>query len=88
VADYHIEFSTHAARQLRKLPREMQKRVAPRIAELASDPRPPGARLLAGDPERWRLRVGVYRIVYAIEDEVLVVLVVRIGPRRDIYRGL
>lgn len=88
MAHYEIELSTHAARQLRKLPHEMQKRVAPTIVALASDPRPQGARLLVGGPERWRIRVGIYRIVYTIEDDRLVILVVRIGPRRDVYRGL
>lgn len=83
---YRIELTRHAERQLRKLPREMQKRVAPAIAGLATDPRPPSVKFLAGGPERWRVRVGVYRIVYTIEDDRLIVLVIKIGHRRDVYR--
>ena len=66
----------------------MQKRVATVIAGLSSDPRPPAVKLLAGVPERWRIRVGVYRVVYTIEDDRLVVLVIKLGHRRDVYRSL
>jgi mRNA interferase RelE/StbE len=66
----------------------MQQRVAAAIELLRDDPRPPGVALLSGPSGAWRVRVGVYRIIYRIEDDRLVVLVVRIGPRRDVYRGL
>lgn len=88
MAEYRVRFAPAADRQLRKLPREMQKRVKSVIDDLAIDPRPPGALRLAGPSGAWRVRVGVYRIVYTIENDHLVVLVVRIGPRRDVYRGL
>lgn len=67
---------------------KMQRRLAPRIEALARDPRPRGAQKLAGEEELYRLRVGDFRVLYAIRDRELVILVVAIGPRRDIYRGL
>ncbi len=85
---YSVRLMPHAFRQLSKLPRDMQKRVAAVIGGLSADPRPPGVKLLAGGPERWRIRVGVYRVVYTIEDDRLVVLVIKLGHRRDVYRGL
>ena len=56
------------------------------IRALAGNPRPPGSVKMQGEDELYRIRVGEYRIVYQIQDEVLVVLVVRIGHRREIYR--
>ena len=85
---YQVDFSNAAYRQFAKLPQEMKARVAAAIQALGEDPRPPGVTRLAGPSGAWRVRVGVYRIVYTIEDDRLVVLVVRIGPRRDVYRGL
>jgi mRNA interferase RelE/StbE len=85
---YKTEFSSAAYRQFAKLPQELKQRVAPAIEALRTDPRPPGVLRMAGRQDLWRIRVGVYRVVYTIEDDRLVVLVVRIGPRRDVYRGL
>ncbi|MEO5333000.1 MAG: type II toxin-antitoxin system RelE/ParE family toxin [Magnetococcus sp. YQC-5] len=53
---------------------------------LAHDPRPPGSKKLAGVADTWRIRVGDYRIIYIIEDDRLVVLIVKIGHRREVYR--
>ena len=86
--EYRVRFAPPADRQLRKLPRDMQKRVASVIDGLALDPRPPGVERLAGNRDLWRIRVGVYRVSYAIEDDRLVVLIVKVGPRRDVYRVL
>ena len=58
-----------------------------RIVALEVNPRPPGARKLRGESELWRVRVGDYRILYSIEEARLVVLVVKIGHRREVYRG-
>ena len=85
---YQIELSPRARRDLRKLPRSDQVRVAARINELADDPRPAGAVKLAGAEDLWRVRVGEYRIVYQIRDVLLQVLVVLVGHRGDIYRRL
>lgn len=84
---YFIEFSSAAARHFRGLPKAVKVRLSAHIDALAEQPRPPHAKMLFGREQLWRIRVGTYRIVYAIEDDVLVVLVVRVGHRRDVYRG-
>lgn len=81
---YRIELRPSAARNLRKLDPQVRGRVHGAIALLAHDPRPPGARALRGRPG-FRIRVGDYRIVYTVQDDVLVVVVVRLGHRRDVY---
>ncbi|MBB1509843.1 MULTISPECIES: type II toxin-antitoxin system RelE/ParE family toxin [unclassified Tessaracoccus] len=82
---YRIEVAPAAVRQLRKLDRGAQRRVQAAIELLASGPRPSGAKKLVGGDGEWRVRTGDYRIVYEIHDNVLLVLVVAIGHRRDIY---
>ena len=84
---YDVRFKPSAAKELAKLPRAGQRRIAPAIEGLAANPRPAGAEKLAGQ-DAWRIRVGDYRIVYAIEDRVLLVLVLHIGNRREVYRQL
>jgi mRNA interferase RelE/StbE len=64
----------------------MQARLVEAADALASNPRPHGVKKLQGDENLWRIRVGAYRIVYEIHDDRLVVLVIRIGDRKDIYR--
>lgn len=83
---YTVEFSPGAARDFRKLAREIRLRLRPRIDALADQPRPAGAKKLSASHELWRIRGGDYRIVYEIRDRILVVLVVRIGHRREVYR--
>jgi mRNA interferase RelE/StbE len=82
---YRIEVAPAAVRQLRKLDRVAQRRVQAAIELLASQPRPSGAKKLVGGDDEWRVRTGDYRIVYEIHDHVLLVLVVAVGHRRDIY---
>jgi mRNA interferase RelE/StbE len=83
---YSIEFLPAARRQLEKLARPVQKRVSRAIDSLAGQPRPHGAKRLATDKPVWRLRVGDYRVLYEIADDRLVVLVIRVAYRRDVYR--
>lgn len=83
---YRIEVAPAALRQLRKLERIAQRRVQAAIELLADEPRPSGAKKLVGGDGEWRVRTGDYRIVYEIHDGVLLVLVVAIGHRPDIYR--
>jgi len=85
---YEVRLKPSAEKKLRKLSREAQQRVARRLDGLAADPRPPGCERLAGLENLYRVRVGDYRIVYEIEDDVLVVLVITIGNRREVYRRL
>lgn len=83
---YRIEVAPPAARQLRKLDVQARQRVQAAIELLADEPRPAGAKKLAGGEGEWRVRTGDYRVVYEIHDQVLVVLVVAVGHRREIYR--
>lgn len=79
-------FKKSVAKDLRQLPKADVKRVLQRIRSLAVEPRPLGCEKLSGE-ERYRVRQGAYRIVYQIDDHVLVVLVVKVGHRRDVYRN-
>jgi mRNA interferase RelE/StbE len=86
VASYSLEIKRSAAKELSQLPRKDRGRVIARIEALAQDPRPAGAEKLSGQ-ERYRVRQGDYRILYEIEDQVLRIMVVKIGHRREGYRG-
>ncbi len=84
---YALQFRSSSVRQLGKLPQEVQRRIRTATEALRDDPRPHGAIKLAGADDRWRIRIGDYRVIYTIADGILVVVVVEIGHRRDIYRG-
>ena len=83
---YRVEVAEAAVRSLRKLDPTARRRVQAAIELLAEQPRPSGARKLVGGDGLMRVRTGDYRIVYEIHDDVLVVLVVAVGHRREIYR--
>ena len=83
---YEVRISQTAAKQLRKLPREDQERVAAKASALATDPRPSGTQKLRGYEDIWRVRVGPYRILYSVADAEVIVIVLKIGHRRKIYR--
>ena len=84
---YTIEIARPAQRQLKKLDPESRKRIAQRIDRLAKDPRPSGVvKLTDTSPPLYRVRDGHYRILYSIEDDMLIVLVVRRGHRSGVYR--
>lgn len=84
VARYRIELRPAAVRALRKLDPPMRARIQGAIALLATEPRPPSARALKGRPGL-RVRVGDYRILYLVHDDVLLIVVVTVGHRRDVY---
>jgi mRNA interferase RelE/StbE len=88
MASYRIEVSATAERQIRKLPREDQLRVLRAIRPLATEPVPPGSRKLRGYDDVYRIRVGTYRILYRVEGRRLVIIILKIGNRREIYRSL
>jgi mRNA interferase RelE/StbE len=81
-----VLFEPSAVRELGKLARDVQVRIMARIEALAKEPRPAGVKKLEGMKELYRVRAGDYRVVYQIQDERLVVLVVRIAHRREVYR--
>jgi mRNA interferase RelE/StbE len=85
MASYELVFRKSVAKDLRAFPKQAVKRIMQRIASLADDPRPVGCERLSGQ-QRFRVRQGVYRIIYEIDDNRLTVLVVTVGHRREVYR--
>lgn len=83
---YRITYVASAAKALRKLDRQAARRVFEAITSLADDPRPPGCITLQGGDVELRIRVGDYRVIYDIVDDELIVLILRVGHRREIYR--
>jgi len=84
---YSVRMMPNAIKQLERLPNRIRQNVAARIDALAVDPRPQMAKPLKGT-DLWRLRVGDYRILYQIQGQYLLVLIVDIGNRKDVYRGM
>ena len=85
---YAVLLAPAAERQLKALDRPLQQRIAKRLARLGDTPRPPGVEKLAGEDDLYRVREGDYRIIYTIQDRQLIVLVVKIGHRKEVYRKL
>lgn len=85
MSHYRIELRPAAVKALRKIEPSDRKRLQGAIRLLGEDPRPPGARALQGRPGL-RVRVGNYRILYTVDDGVLLVVVVAVGHRRDVYQ--
>ncbi len=85
MASYKIAIKKSVAKDLRCIPKKDVKRILSTIQKLANDPRPPQAKKLSGQ-ERFRIRQGNYRILYTLENDKLVVCVVKAGKRRDVYR--
>ena len=83
---YQVLIKDSAQKELAAFPSSIQKRIDTRILSLAENPRPSGVKKLAGDENLYRLRVGDYRIIYQIQDKALLVLVVKVGHRREVYR--
>ncbi len=84
---YAVMFAPAADRELRRLPEAVQRRIIAAVETLQENPRPVGTKKLAGTEDLWRVRVGEYRVVYQIDDDRLLVLVVRVAHRKDVYRG-
>lgn len=88
MAGYRLLIKPSAGREIEGLGRKKDRqRIVERIAALASDPRPAGCEKLAGIEGRYRVRQGAFRIVYAVDDAARTVVVVKVGQRRDVYRG-
>jgi mRNA interferase RelE/StbE len=81
-----IQFKPLALRQLEKLPREAQRRLSSKIDGLRENPFPAGCKKMAGVPDAWRIRAGDYRVVYQVHRGILLVLVLSVGHRREVYR--
>lgn len=85
---YAVEIRPSARRELADVPKGQRQRIAAKIDALADDPRPAGCVKLAGGADLWRIRIGNYRVVYTIDGQRLIVQVVRVAHRREVYRGL
>lgn len=85
MASYEVRFRKSVGKDLDPIPKRDVRRIVAAIAALADNPRPPQSRKLSGS-EKYRLRCGVYRVLYEIQDDVLVVCVVKVGHRKAVYR--
>ena len=85
MASYKLYIKPSAVKEIESLPKKDRVRVIKKIQGLATDPRPPGCEKLTGE-EKYRVRQGRYRVVYSITDKELIVTVVKVGHRRDIYK--
>ncbi len=83
---YKLEFTESARRELRALDGQMRRRISTKLTELCEQPLPSGVKKLHGLQDHFRVRVGDYRVIYRVDGNRLVVVIVRIGHRRDIYR--
>ena len=83
---YRVEVARRVIKSIAGLPRNQQRRIQAAIDLLAEEPRPPNCVALAGEESVYRVRVGDYRILYEVIDERLVIHVIRVGHRRDVYR--
>lgn len=85
MARYEVRFRKSVSKDLDPIPKRDVQRIMAAIGTLADNPRPPQSRKLSG-AEKYRLRCGVYRILYEIQDDILSVCVVKVGHRKDVYR--
>lgn len=87
MASYSLRIKASAAKEIERLePKKVRHRVVERIQALAVDPRPPGCEKLSGSANLYRVRQGMWRIIYQIREAELVVIVVKVGHRRDVYK--
>jgi mRNA interferase RelE/StbE len=87
VEKYKVSIKRSAVKEIEAIPQKKERqRIIRRIGQLAEDPRPPGSKKLSGN-DKYRVRQGSCRIVYSIEDNELIVIVVKVGHRKDVYRG-
>ncbi len=83
---YAVGLKPSADRALARLPVDAQRRIVLALEDLGGNPHPPGVKKLTGDDNLWRIRVGAYRVVYEIHDRPPLVMVLRVGHRKDAYR--
>lgn len=85
---YRIEYAQSVVKELRRVPKVQLRLIVRRIESLGVEPMPEGAIALRGHTNLYRIRQGNYRVVYSIKDEVLTVLILKVGHRKDVYRKL
>jgi mRNA interferase RelE/StbE len=86
VPEYRVALKSSAEKELFRLPDPVSARIFPKIKALGTDPRPNGCKKLIGGRNFWRIRIGDYRVIYAIDDEIKKVEVTRIAHRREVYQ--
>jgi mRNA interferase RelE/StbE len=87
VEKYKVSIKRSAVKEIESIPQKKERqRIIRHIGQLAEDPRPPGSKKLSGN-DKYRVRQGSYRIIYSIEDNELIIVVVKVGHRKDVYRG-
>ena len=82
---YRIEWKRSATKELRSLPTQIVKRIVDAVAQLSTNPFPPGVRKLSGSQHSYRIREGDYRVVYTVTASILVIEVIRVGHRKEVY---
>ena len=83
---YAVRYESAPLKSLGKLPPNIRERIREKVRSLENDPRPPGVKKLKGMTDYYRIRVGDYRVIYTIEDKILLVIVVQVGHRGEVYR--
>ncbi len=86
MADYKIEWKRSAVKELEKLPRQALPRIIEAVSKLTSNPFPIGTRKLAGSEQTYRIRVGIYRILYSVYFDNLIIEIIRVKHRKDAYK--
>jgi mRNA interferase RelE/StbE len=86
MASYRIEWKPSAAKELKRLPRDVIARIIAAVETLASNAYPQGVVQLKGSQHTYRIRIGDYRVIYTVDDDVLRIEIVRVRHRRDVYR--
>ncbi len=87
MASYQIEWKRSARKELRKLPSNMIEKIMEEIETLGKNPFPSGCRKLSGSEQTWRIRIGNYRVIYDIFSSILVIEIIRVAHRKDVYRS-
>ncbi len=86
MASYRIEWKSSAQKELRKLPSDIISKIVAEVESLGETPFPPGYRKLVGSEQTWRIRIGNYRVIYNVLPSILIIEVVRVAHRKDVYR--
>lgn len=86
MASYRIEWKNSAYKELQKLPRQMITRIIAAVTDLSNDPYPSGVKKLIGSERSYRIRIGDYRVIYEIIENKLILEIVRVRHRKDVYR--
>ena len=86
MASYTIEWKRSAVKELKQLPQDAIARIVKAVEQLSANPYPAGVKKLIGSEHTYRLRVGMYRVVYTTQANILVITVIRVGHRKDVYR--